>query len=1186
MPAKTKFSIITWNVNGLGEKKKDQEFLNIITRYDMICLMETWSSVRTNVKLSGYEKPLHRYRHKRRKKGRRSGGLLLYYKKHLAAGIKEIPKTHEDLLWVKLDKEFFSFISDVYLCTAYIAPQYSTTTNAAFLQMEKDAARFSKLGDIALFGDFNARTSNLKDYIENDTRDKYIQNANNYSVDRPKHNIVRCNQDTKINARGKDLVNLCKSADLRILNGRTIGDLMGDYTVIKSNGKSVVDYNIVSKQFLHNIIHFRVGDPNYLSDHNFLESVIRCELNDNITKVKKSPMRRMYDRFIWEMDSSVFFNEAINDNDTKGMIRNFLENQYDENNTNIAVNDFTSILAQAGNKVLKLKHSKGLSPNKGSAIKYPWFDNNCYGLRQSLRQKGKQLKRSKDIKEDSQKFRISCRKYKKLLREKKKEYKQKLLKEMESLKSSNPKLYWNLLEKLRNCDREPKSNDASNISAEEWYKHFKELAKEDNNETDCAKDISDINTKLKKLEKDKFLINMTDLDYPFTIKEIKSAIKSSRNGKSSSDDLVLNEMLKSGLNVLLPALCKLFNLVLNSEVFPDLWNIAYQVPLFKGGDVYNPNDYRGISITSCLGKIFNKCLNVRLQDKIERDKKLVDSQAAYRADFSTVDQIFILRSLINKYTIQSRKKLYGCFVDFKKAFDSVWHNGLMFKLLAQYQIGGKFYGVLKSMYSTARACVKLPDGITESFPIQRGIKQGDTLSPYLFNLYLNDINGIFTQQCCPPQLGTHYVKCLLYADDLLILSESKQGLQNSLTKLKEYCTKWKLKLNVKKTKVLIFSSKSTKDLSQYWFGQDKIEIVDKYTYLGITFTNNGKLTEAVKVLQNKALKGMFSLCSSLYTGITVKPHLPLSVFDSTIRPILVYGSEVWASDFTKLLSKPSQIDKAPFEQVQNKFCKYIIGLPRRASNFAVKAELGRSPIFTFICSQALRYCIKIMNTDQDRILSSAFNSELEIHRNGGTSWVSFIVKLLELNQAPTAWASNAETNLSDITPHLKTFSSNCKNTITQLYVNFSRDSVGEHSKLRTYITFKNDFEMERYLHVEDIPNKMRRLFCSFRVSCHDLEIERGRYGRTPKLPEQRICKICNLQPETEEHFVLFCPGFMSFRRKMFEKIAQFENNILSVPHNDRFVFLMSNKNPDIIKTVMVYLNNAYCERNLILRGKQ
>ena len=331
------------------------------------------------------------------------------------------------------------------------------------------------------------------------------------------------------------------------------------------------------------------------------------------------------------------------------------------------------------------------------------------------------------------------------------------------------------------------------------------------------------------------------------------------------------------------------------------------------------------------------------------------------------------------------------------------------------------------------------------------------------------------------------------------------------------------------------------------------------------------------------MKGMFSLSSSLYTGITISPTLPLKVFDSTIRPILAYGSEVWSVEYFKLLLKPNLIDKAPFEMINNKYCKYISGMPRRASNFAIKAELGRAPIFSFICTQALRYWHKLIKVNTNRILRSAYESELEIHNAGGTSWATFVAKLLDL----IGHDSSLQSPKSD---HIKqhNYSTSCKvkKEIPDLYFQFHVASIGQHSKLRTYNKFKEGIGREKYLDIEDLPQSNRKLFCAFRISCHDLEIERGRYSTPPKTPEERICKICQLQPETEEHFVIFCPHYKELRLELFKSVVRHDRDVCNIPNSDKFVYLMSHDNTEVIKAIMIFLSNAYKCRALKLRGQQ
>ncbi len=101
-----------------------------------------------------------------------------------------------------------------------------------------------------------------------------------------------------------------------------------------------------------------------------------------------------------------------------------------------------------------------------------------------------------------------------------------------------------------------------------------------------------------------------------------------------------------------------------------------------------------------------------------------------------------------------------------------------------------------------------------------------------------------------------------------------------------------------------------------------------------------------------------------------------------------------------------------------------------------------------------------------------------------------------------------------------------------------------------------------------LPQKNRTLFCTCRISYHDLEIERGRYSTPPKLQEERICKICKLQPETEEHFILMCSKYRFLRLELFKSIAMQYRNVYSIPHCDRFVYLMNTDNVEIIKAVM------------------
>ena len=181
-------------------------------------------------------------------------------------------------------------------------------------------------------------------------------------------------------------------------------------------------------------------------------------------------------------------------------------------------------------------------------------------------------------------------------------------------------------------------------------------------------------------------------------------------------------------------------------------------------------------MTSCLGKLFTSILQSRLNTFIEQHNILNPEQFGFRPNSRTTDSLFILQQLINKYKKQ-HKKLYVGFIDYEKAFDSVWQSGLIYKLY-QYGVKGKFFKVIKSMYSSIKSCVKTDESsITEMFSCNKGIRQGDGLSPVLFSLFMNDLPQYFRDDHCPGvMLGSHSLNCLMYADDLLVLSPSPEGL--------------------------------------------------------------------------------------------------------------------------------------------------------------------------------------------------------------------------------------------------------------------------------------------------------------------------------------------------------------------------------------------------------------------------
>ena len=221
-----------------------------------------------------------------------------------------------------------------------------------------------------------------------------------------------------------------------------------------------------------------------------------------------------------------------------------------------------------------------------------------------------------------------------------------------------------------------------------------------------------------KIKKVSFLeLNSTfcELDFSITEKEINECIVSYlKPNKAAGPDGIISEMLKASGKCLIKCLRKLFNSILLSSHYPSEWSKGIISYIHKGDDIDDPNNYRGITLTSHLAKLFNSILNERLNKFLKENEIISESQIGFKKECRTSDHIFIVNTIM-KMNKKNKKNTYLCFIDFKKAFDSILHNVLFEKLL-EYNISGLFYKVIKSMYKQASSSIIGNQVITQDFP--------------------------------------------------------------------------------------------------------------------------------------------------------------------------------------------------------------------------------------------------------------------------------------------------------------------------------------------------------------------------------------------------------------------------------------------------------------------------------------
>lgn len=271
--------------------------------------------------------------------------------------------------------------------------------------------------------------------------------------------------------------------------------------------------------------------------------------------------------------------------------------------------------------------------------------------------------------------------------------------------------------------------------------------------------------------------------------------------------VVLVRVLHQHLTILSPAkkywsapvsLCpfyvKPFNKILDAGVFPSEWLVGVIIPLYKNkGDIKDCNNYRGITLLSCIGKLFTSILNAFLKEYSDTYNVISENQAGFRQEYSTqLDHIFLLKSVIDQFKWK-RKKLFCLFVDYTKAFDMIWREGLWYKLVKN-NVKGKILAVIKSTYVNVISCVMLNQELSsETFLCNVGVRQEENWSPMLLTYYVNDFEEAFLSQNCKfIDFDDDFVNCyvklfvLIYADDTVIRSENEEEMKRALLTLSNY----------------------------------------------------------------------------------------------------------------------------------------------------------------------------------------------------------------------------------------------------------------------------------------------------------------------------------------------------------------------------------------------------------------
>jgi hypothetical protein len=266
-------------------------------------------------------------------------------------------------------------------------------------------------------------------------------------------------------------------------------------------------------------------------------------------------------------------------------------------------------------------------------VNKPWFDRNCKIKRGSYFTAKKRYKNVKTTQAKND-MSIAARDYKREINKQYRLFHDQMNRKLRGLKNKDPKAYWSILGK----DKHAKKQEMDKISKQVLYEHFSKLNKDNSDPEEIDYTNVDVNPE------------NVEINQPFTAEEVIKAVKKLKTDKACGLDLIINEFLTASVAVMSNVYVKLFNIVLNTGTVPTEWTKGVISSIYKNkGSINDPDNYRGITVLSCLGKLFTACINKRLYDYIECYGVLNENQTGFRKGYSTVDHLFVLQGIIELY---------------------------------------------------------------------------------------------------------------------------------------------------------------------------------------------------------------------------------------------------------------------------------------------------------------------------------------------------------------------------------------------------------------------------------------------------------------------------------------------------------------------------------------------------------
>lgn len=941
--------------------------------------------------------------------------------------------------------------------------------------------------------------------------------------------ITRNTKDNAVNGRGRSLISYLKTTDLVILNGCSKSDRNGEMTFVNRNGSSCIDLCLVSRSLFYSA-DFKVLDYNGSSHFPIMLSLNVCHTSNE---------HRAVNKVIWNSNKTEDFQDAL---------YNHLTYHPD---SSISMCHLSNYIQQSLCDT-KMIVTKMLGPEI-SLNGPPWFDNKCLQYKIA---KNKALRNFRKHNKDSVEYGI----VKSLYLDKTRAY-------MSLLKAKKTKFFANVQTKLSNSKQASDFYKALNI----YRPKYLNSSNEEHVTAECFADYFSKQFNLygkTECSIESFSEDLV-LDRDFTLNELDLVINKLSRGKSPGCDNIPNEAWKALTHEHRNILLETLNNCWNTCNFPVEWSKIVICPIFKKGDPKEPSNYRPISLLNTGLKLFTMLMSNRLNQWCEERKCVSDYQAAYRKNYGCDDHIFVLNSALQANTSKKRK-VFALFIDLSKAFDSVRHDKLWSKLVA-IGISSKFLKNIQCIYANAKAQIRTKYGISNNFPLLNSVFQGETLSPKLFTLFIEDIVGTLNRSGITSiKIGEAEINILLYADDMIVLAYNVFDLQAKINVLIRYFSDNDLQINIAKTKIVIFRQGNGKlNKPKVFWGSHEIEIVDKYVYLGVPMYGNMKFKQTVTDFINKGRTAEKSLFDLFRRANINTLDTRLMLFESLVKSVLLYCSHVWGL---------KGIDD--FRGFYVSYLRKLLRMPRYTPHWFLMLESQCKKIEISFLKSLLTFWAKILTRDRNSLIFKCYEHlRLTTKREKmKLNWYRDFYNTLQAYDC---------IKLIDVYGHLDLNQFNCheyKRTLCQCLEELQGRMIEsdiirmqKSSKMPYFKIIKTHCKTEEFMNSTSAWY-LKALFVQLRANIPRVTIRNetfnlnalGKYFDNNFDINSSFCTNCSFNvPETLSHVIFFCPSYVHQRNTLLNPIITPTSQT-----DEQFVTFCSNLDIETLRRIFFFLDEA------------